>query len=299
MKFGVVMLGLSPRHYPQVAAVAEANGFESVTMPEHLLLPAAMPPTYPYSESGYSVMSEATPLYDPWVVLGSVASATTSIRLSTNVYVVPLRHPFVTARSVLTLDRISNGRVTLGTGVGWLQDEFDAIGLSFEDRGKRMDEIVPLLRRLWTEEVIEHHGEYYDFGPIRFEPKPIQKPCIPIEIGGHSPAALRRAGRLGDGWAEVGSHDFDTFVERRDIVMRAREEAGRADLPFEISSGLGTDLASVRRCQELGVARVNVSPRSDLQRRVEDQTRLRPSDFTDWCKRFADTVIANVSAVTA
>ena len=142
MKFCMVMLGLSPRHYPQVAAVAEANGFESITMPEHLLLPATMPPTYPYSETGYSVMSEATPLYDPWVVLASVASATTSIRLSTNVYVIPLRHPFVTARSVVTLDRISNGRVTLGAGVGWLQEEFDAAGQSFHDRGKRMDEIV-------------------------------------------------------------------------------------------------------------------------------------------------------------
>ncbi|HLY82309.1 MAG TPA: LLM class F420-dependent oxidoreductase [Acidimicrobiales bacterium] len=296
MKFCMVMLGLSPRHYPQAAAVAEANGFESITMPEHLLLPATMPPTYPYSETGYSVMSESTPLYDPWVVLASVASATTSIRLSTNVYVIPLRHPFVTARSVVTLDRISNGRVTLGAGVGWLQEEFDAAGQSFHDRGKRMDEIVPLLRRLWTENVIEHHGEYYDFGPIKFEPKPIQKPTIPIDIGGHSPGALRRAGRLGDGWAEVGSHDYETFVQRRDIVLRAREEAGRGDLPFEISSGMATDLTSVLRLQELGVTRAIMAPRSDLRRSVADVTRLRPTDFTDWCKRVADTVIANVPA---
>ncbi|HWL41886.1 MAG TPA: LLM class F420-dependent oxidoreductase [Ilumatobacter sp.] len=292
MKFGVPLLGLGPRHYPAIAAAAEENGFESVFVPEHLLMPAEIPPSYPYSESGYSVMSAVTPLYDPWVVLASVTAVTKTIRLSTNIYVVPLRHPFVTARSIITLDRLSGGRVTLGGGVGWLQEEFDAIGLPFHQRGKMMDEIVPLLRRLWTDEVIEHHGTFFDFGPIRFEPKPLQKPCIPIELGGHSTAALERAGRLGDGWMEVGSGDFDTFTARRDIVLRARQDSPRADEPFLISSGLGTTLDRVKRCEELGVGRVIVGPRSDLRREVKDQTRLSPEDFTEWCKRFADEVIS-------
>jgi len=292
VKFGVPLLGLGPRHYPAIAAAAEENGFESVFVPEHLLMPAEIPPSYPYSESGYSVMSAVTPLYDPWVVLASVTAVTKTIRLSTNIYVVPLRHPFVTARSIITLDRLSGGRVTLGGGVGWLQEEFDAIGLPFHQRGKMMDEIVPLLRRLWTDEVIEHHGTFFDFGPIRFEPKPLQKPCIPIELGGHSTAALERAGRLGDGWMEVGSGDFDTFTARRDIVLRARQDSPRADEPFLISSGLGTTLDRVKRCEELGVGRVIVGPRSDLRREVKDQTRLSPEDFTEWCKRFADEVIS-------
>jgi probable F420-dependent oxidoreductase len=176
MKFGLPMLGVSPRHYPAIAQVAEASGFESIWMPEHLVLPAEMPPTYPYSETGYSVMSPDTPMYDPWVVLASVASVTTTIRLATNIYVLTLRHPFMTARSVVTLDRISNGRVTLGAGVGWLEEEFTYTGLSFADRGRRMDEIVPLLRRLWTEDVIEHHGEFFDFGPVKFQPKSLKKP---------------------------------------------------------------------------------------------------------------------------
>jgi probable F420-dependent oxidoreductase len=192
VKFGMSMMGLSPRYYPEIALGAEANGFESVWMPEHLMLPASMPPTYPYSETGYAAIDGDTPMYDPWVVMATVAARTTTIRLATNVYVVPLRHPFVTARSVATLDRVSGGRVTLGAGVGWLEEEFVNAGQSFHDRGRRMDEIIPILRRLWSEDVIEHHGELYDFGPVKFQPKPLQKPNIPIHIGGHGGPALRR-----------------------------------------------------------------------------------------------------------
>lgn len=292
MKFGMPLLGLGPRHYPAIAVAAEENGFESVFIPEHLVMPAELPPSYPYSDSGYSVMSTSTPLYDPWVVLASVTAVTKTIRLATNVYVVPLRHPFVTARSVITLDRLSGGRVTLGAGVGWLKEEFEAAGVPFHERGKLMDEIVPLLRRLWTDDVIEHHGKYFDFGPVKFEPKPLQKPCIPIELGGHSEAALKRAGRIGDGWMEVGSGDFETFVQRRDVVLKAREDSPTSGQPFLISSGLGTSLDRIKRCEELGVGRVIVGPRSDLRREVKDQTRLSPDDFTEWCKRFADEVIS-------
>ncbi|MEO8697567.1 MAG: TIGR03619 family F420-dependent LLM class oxidoreductase [Acidimicrobiales bacterium] len=295
MKFGLPMLGVSPRHYPAIAQVAEASGFESIWMPEHLVLPAEMPPTYPYSETGFSVMSPDTPMYDPWVVLASVASVTTTIRLATNIYVLTLRHPFMTARSVVTLDRISNGRVTLGAGVGWLEEEFTYTGLSFADRGRRMDEMVPLLRRLWTEDVIEHHGEFFDFGPVKFQPKSLQKPCIPIELGGHSAPALRRAGRLGDGWVEVGSKTFDTFQQRYDTVMQARRDAGRTDEPFEVTSHLGVDLESIQRCAEIGATRVVLGPRSDPAMRTRDQTRLLPEDFTEWCKRFGDEVIAKVN----
>ena len=106
MKFGMSMMGLSPRYYPEIARSAETNGFESVWMPEHLMLPAVMPPTYPYSDTGYAAINGDTPMYDPWVVMATVAATTTTIRLATNVYVLTLRHPFITARSVATLDRV-------------------------------------------------------------------------------------------------------------------------------------------------------------------------------------------------
>lgn len=293
MKFGVFMIGLSPRHYPDVALACEENGFESIWMPEHLILPAEMPPTYPYSESGYAAIDGDTPMFDPWVVLGSVAHATTSIRLATNIYVLPLRNPFVTARSVITLDRISGGRVTLGAGVGWLEEEFEAVGENFADRGRRAEEIIGILRRLWTEEVIEHHGEFYDFGPVKFRPKPLQQPNIPIEIGGHGPPALRRAGRIGDGWVEVGSKTFDVLESRLAIVRQARADAGREHEPFEVSCGLGNDVATIERCRDLGVTRVLNGPLSDPANRGMDPTRLSKDTFTDWCKRFADDVISH------
>jgi probable F420-dependent oxidoreductase len=294
VKFGMSMMGLSPRYYPEIALGAEANGFESVWMPEHLMLPATMPPTYPYSETGYAAIDGDTPMYDPWVVMATVAARTTTIRLATNVYVVPLRHPFVTARSVATLDRVSGGRVTLGAGVGWLEEEFVNAGQSFHDRGRRMDEIIPILRRLWSEDVIEHHGEFYDFGPVKFQPKPLQKPNIPIHIGCHGGPALRRAGRLGDGWIEVGSHDFDTLERRLDIVMTARKEAGLEGDPFEVSSGLGVNYDTVRRCENLGIARVIVGPRSDPADRGKDPARMRKEDFAEWTERFANNVITKI-----
>ena len=247
MKFGLPFFGLSPRHYASVARAAEDNGFESVWMPEHLVIPAEMPATYPYTESGFPPITPETPLYDPWVVLGSVASATETIRLATNVFILPLRHPIATARSVVTLDRLSGGRVTLGAGVGWLEGEFDIVGQSFADRGRRMDEIMGLLRELWTGETVEHHGEFYDVGPLTFSPKALQKPSIPIEIGGASAAALRRAGRLGDGWIEIGCNDLDQLAAKMDVIREHRRQSGRQDLPFEFTAGVGTDLDTIRR----------------------------------------------------
>lgn len=293
MKFGLPLLGLNPRYYPEVAKVAENNGFESVWMPEHLILPAEMPPTYPYSDNGYSVISGDTPMYDPWVVLATVAQATEKIRLSTNIYVLPLRHPFVTARSVVTLDRVSNGRVTLGAGTGWLEEEFNAAGQQFAARGRRMDEMIDIIRRLWSEDVIAHDGEFYKFDAVKFAPKPAQKPSIPIEIGGHGPPALRRAGRLGDGWVEVGAKDFDTLRERLAVVMAARAEAGR-DGPFQVTSHLGFTVEEIARCDELGVTRLIVGPRKDPGFTPADPTRLRKEDFTDWIKRYSDDVISKV-----
>jgi probable F420-dependent oxidoreductase len=285
MKYGLQLFGLGPQHYATVAVVAEQNGFESVWMPEHLVLPAELPATYLYTESGQPPIAAGTPLYDPWIVLAAIAQATERIRLATNVYILPLRHPLATARAVVTLDRVSRGRVTLGVGVGWLEEEFDALGQSFRDRGRRTDEIIPLLRRLWSEEVIEHRGEHYEFGPIRFEPKPRQQPSIPIEVGGSSPAALRRAGRFGDGWIEIGADGFSTLETMIAGVHATRAAAGRDHVDFEITSSLGRDIEGVRRCRDLGVTRVVTGP-------PVTGVRVSSDDVCDWIRRFADDVIA-------
>jgi probable F420-dependent oxidoreductase len=290
MKFGTMIMGASFRVMPEVAAIYEENGLESLWMPEHLVFPAEMPPLYPYTESGYPVVNPDTPTYDPWVVLAYVAAATERIRLATNVYILPLRHPLQTARSVVTLDRVSGGRVTLGIGVGWLPDEFAYLREGFTDRGRRTDAAIEAIRRLWSEDVIEVHDEHFDFGPVKFQPKPLQKPSIPIEVGGSSKAALRRAGRLGDGWIEIGSGDFDDFKAKLAVVMAARREAGRTD-PFEVTAGAvmaGTDgLDGYRRLEEAGVTRIMTSP----PRSAEPPWRVTPELASEWAKRFADEVI--------
>jgi probable F420-dependent oxidoreductase len=290
VKFGTTVMGVSLRNFPEVAAAYEENGFESIWIPEHLVFPAEMPPTYPYSDSGFPPVTPDTPTYDPWVVLSYLACATSTIRLATNVYILPLRHPLQTARSVVTVDRLSGGRVTLGIGVGWLEDEFDYVGLSFPDRGRRTDATIGVLRRLWTETVIEVHDEHFDFGPVKFNPKPLQKPCIPIEVGGASRPALRRAGRLGDGWIEVGSADLDEFGANLAVVMGARHDAGREALAFEVTAGggLGRDADACRRLEDAGATRVIVGPGRGMGSRFE------PKDCIDWARRYADEVISKV-----
>ena len=285
MKFALPFFGLSPRHYARVGRAAEEHGFESVWMPEHLVFPSEMPPTYPYTETGMPPVTPDTALYDVWVVLGGVATATERLRLATDVFILPLRHPLATARSVVTLDRLSGGRVTLGAGVGWLEEEFEQLGQDFTDRGRRTDEIIGIVRRLWTEDVIEHHGEFYDFGPVKFAPKSLQDPNIPIEIGGSSPAALRRAGRLGDGWIQPGDYSgLDDLAAKMAMIEGHRQKAGRTELPFEYTVSVGNDLDTIRRAIDLGATRVMVSYRGT--------ERLTGDIVIDFIKRFNEEVIS-------
>jgi probable F420-dependent oxidoreductase len=289
MKFGTTIIGVSLRAYPQVAQAFEANGFESIWVPEHLVFPAEMPALYPYTETGEPPVNSDTPLYDPWVVLGHIAAATEQIRLGTFVYILPLRHPLETARSVVSVDRLSGGRVTLGVGVGWLPEEFDYVGINFAERGRRADAAIAAIRRLWTEDTITVDDGFHRFGPVRFQPKPRQKPAVPIEIGGTSPPALRRAGRLGDGWVEYGSADMADFAAKLAVVHAARADAGRAG-PFEVtaSPAFPRDLAACRALAEAGATRVIASPS------VPEGERLTPDAVIDWAKRFADEVIARM-----
>jgi probable F420-dependent oxidoreductase len=291
MKFGYMLLGVPLRYQSQVAQRAEQRGFESAWVPEHLVMPESMPASYPYTADGEPGITPSTPLFDPWVEISYLAATTTKLRFGTAVSVLPLRHPLVTARALVTLDRLSGGRVILGAGSGWLKDEYDAVGIPFNRRGKLMDEIIPLLRRLWTEEVISHDGSYYQIAPVRFEPKPVQKPCIPIEIGGHSPPALRRVAELGDGWVEPGSPDIDALGANIRRIHEMRADAGRDHFPFEvtvIANNIFNAPADVRRAEEIGITRIVVSP---LNSPYSPLGTLKPQDYVDFVERYADAVI--------
>lgn len=291
MKFGYMMLGVPLRYQAQCAQRAEQRGFESAWVPEHLVMPEQMPAIYPYTADGKPGITPQTPLFDPWVEISFLAAHTSTLRFGTAVSVLPLRHPLVTARALVTLDRLSGGRVILGAGAGWLKDEFDAVNVPFKQRGKLMDEIIPLLRRLWTEEVISHDGPHYHIPPVRFEPKPVQKPCIPIEIGGSSPPALRRVAALGDGWVEPGSPDLDGLAENIRNIQEMRKDAGREHLPFEvtvIANNIFNKPEDVRRASEIGITRIVVSP---LNSPYSPLGKLKPEDYIDFVDRYADSVI--------
>ena len=204
MKIGVPLFLLRPEQLAPVARRAETLGFESVWVPEHLVFPTEIRSRYPYSPDGVPPVRPEWPHLDPLMILMHVASVTTHLRLGTNIYLLPLRHPLVTARLAVSLDVLSGGRLTLGVGIGWLKEEFEAVGIEFASRGARTRECVRALRALWTMPQPEFHGRFFSFGPVYFEPKPIQKPHPPLVFGGETPRALERAAAVGDGWYGVG-----------------------------------------------------------------------------------------------
>jgi probable F420-dependent oxidoreductase len=204
----------------ELAAAAERLGFESLWTTEHVVVPSGYESVYPYSKSGRMFGGEDMPSPDPLVWLAFLAGVTERIRLATGILVVPQRNPIILAKEVASLDVLSGGRVTLGVGAGWLEEEFDALGVSFSDRGDRTDEAIRLMRTVWTEELPSFSGEFNSFSDVYVRPMPVQQP-VPIVVGGHSKRAARRAGELGDGFFPA-SAKYDSLPG---LVALAREHA--------------------------------------------------------------------------
>jgi probable F420-dependent oxidoreductase len=242
---------------------AEDAGFDSVWTVEHVVYPDDYASRYPYDPSGRMAMSARTPLPDPLVWLTWVAAHTRRLRLATGILILPQRNPVVLAKEVATLDALSGGRVELGVGVGWLREEFDALGIPFEHRGARTDEYVEVLRALWDGDHAQHSGRFVEFAGVSSNPKPVEREGlgrrVPIHIGGHSPAAARRAGRLGDGFFPGEGRLGELLVEMR----TSAEDAGRDPDAIEVTAVhagvLGDDpLAAVEKMADRGVHRLGV-----------------------------------------
>ena len=183
----------------------EALGFHSVMIADHLVFPTEINSKYPYTVSG--VFPGGGDTFDLLSLMAFVSGVTRRLRLVSSVMIVPYRNPVMTAKALATIDVLSGGRVTVGVGVGWLREEFEALGASsFDRRGAVTDEYLKIFKTLWTESPASFAGEFYRFASLRCLPQPIQKPHPPIWIGGHSHAALRRAARYGDGWHPVGAN---------------------------------------------------------------------------------------------
>lgn len=259
MKFGITFGQLNPKYWLDAVEAADRCGFESAWLPEHLVFPLDIQGQLVPGEP-HPPVPPTTPVHDACAYLSFVAARTERIRLGTFVYLLGLRHPFASARAFTTLDVVSGGRAEVGIGAGWLTTEWTAAGLDPSTRGRRLDEAVEVCRRLWTEPTVEHHGDFFDFEPVAFEPKPVQRPHPPISVGGESPRALRRAAAYGDGWIGM-AHTPETAAGRVDELRRLRSEAGREGLDFTVTvMGAVESAADVDRWQDAGVDRLIVVP---------------------------------------
>jgi probable F420-dependent oxidoreductase len=258
VRIGVTFARLRPSLWAETAELCDDLGYESVWLPEHLILPVESTGS-PFAGQDHPPIPADMPVFDVFTMLGFLAGRTEHLRLGTNVYNVGLRHPFSTARAVATLDVVSNGRVELGIGASWLEAEWTATGLDFATRGRRVDEALEICRRLWTEPVVEHHGDHFDFAPVMFEPKPVQRPSPPISVGGDSPAARRRAAELGDGWLPMNT-PLDGLPDALSDIARRRAAAGR-DGPWTTTFMGGVTTADdIDRAAAAGVDRLIVAP---------------------------------------
>ncbi len=286
MKFWHALTFMDPAEAIELAVVSDEHGYDGLCVADHLFSARELKSKYPYSETGEPRFEPDAPWPDPWVLIGAMAARTERIRFTTNVFIAPLRDIFTVAKAVGTAAIISNNRVALGMGMGWMREEFEQTGQDFDTRGKRANEMIPLLKELWTGDWVEHHGEHYDFDALRVLPAPSEP--IPIYIGGHSPAALRRATELADGWIGV-DYKLDEAEELVRKIGAKLKQVGRDGQPFEIILALWAQIDSnlCNRFADLGVTGLMCAPwmftkDNSIQGRV------------DAVKRYADDVIAKV-----
>lgn len=235
MKYGLLFANTmgfaTPAGAAELAQAAEGAGFDSLWTVEHVLWPAAYESQYPYDPSGRMAGDHNTPIPDPLIWLTWVAAHSTTIKLATGIVIVPQRNPAVLAKEVATLDVLSGGRVLLGVGVGWLEEEFDALGVPFARRGRRTDEYIGAMRALWSGENVDFDGEFVQWVNVNSNPKPVAG-SVPIVVGGHSKKAAQRAGYLGDGFIP-GAGDIAELI---DVMRQSAADAGRDPSAVEVTA---------------------------------------------------------------
>lgn len=274
MKVGLSLGMLHPGLWIEATQLADSLGYESVWLPEHLVMPVVASGS-PNAGEEHPPVPPDIDVFDVFAYMAFLAARTSKIRLGTNVYNIGLRHPFSTARAITTIDQLSGGRIEFGIGASWMEQEWDAVQLDFATRGRRVDECLDICARLWNDEVIEHHGEFFDFAPVMFEPKPIQRPRPPVHVGGDSKPARRRTALRGDGWIPLSTPIEAIAAGRADIesMMVDAGRSGRVEVTYDVDV-LGID--SLERFVDAGIDRITIHP----------WTRMR--EALDGIKRFAD-----------
>jgi probable F420-dependent oxidoreductase len=277
----------SPDDWLELTRVAEAAGFDQVSLSDHVFYPDKLDSSYPYSQTGAPIFPPETPWPDVWVMTGALAAVTERITFSTHVYVLPARNPFVVAKAVGTAAHLSGGRILLGVGAGWMREEFVQLEQPFERRGARMEEQIEVLRTLWRGGMVEHHGEFYDFDRVAMAPAPPGP--VPILIGGHSEVALRRAARVGDGWMGV-YYGLDELLDMVGRLQGYRREYGTVSRPFEIQASVVDQLPTPEVCARLEAAGVTTLVTSAWM--MEGLQFAPLADNVRALERFGETYIA-------
>lgn len=257
MKIGCIMAfndATSPGYIKDAAQHVEEMGFYGFWVPEHVMFFPEYESKYPYTEDG-RIAGDPRSLLDPFSALTYVAAHTTKIKLATGICLVPQRNPVYTAKIVADLDYLSDGRFELGVGIGWLKEEFDALGVPWKDRAGRTLECLEVMKTLWCDELSSYNGKYYHIQAAYQNPKPIQKPHPPIIFGGESNPALERVAQVGQGWYGFNLTP-DRLEERLEYLDKCLGENNRsmADIKLYVSPHRSVrDLADMRRFEELGV----------------------------------------------
>jgi probable F420-dependent oxidoreductase len=263
MKFGLhysLGVGINPTidDYIRIAQQAEALGYRSVWLGDHIVIPEQIVAPYPYTKDGAVGFARNTPWPDPFVLLAAIGVATKTILLGTSVVIVPYRNPLQVAKAVATVDLASHGRYQFGVGIGWLKEEFDALGEQFSERAARTREYLQVMKALWSGETATFQGQYFSFPTLHTNPLPVQKPHPPIIFGGESMPALKRIADLGDGW-QPGPIPVEVFRARLGQLQTLMSERGRSMSELSISMlentrDLQQNREKIATLEELGVS---------------------------------------------
>jgi probable F420-dependent oxidoreductase len=273
-------------HLTELAPVADTHGWHAMSFSDHVVHPEKISTPYPYTSDGSRRWQAYTDWPDPWVMIGALAAITQNLRFTNNVFVLPMRNPYLVAKAISTAAIISNNRITPAFGVGWSRDEFELMQQDFSTRGKRTDEMIEIMRMLWTGEMVSYEGKYYQFDPMEMNPAPTAP--VPLWIGGISEPAMRRAARLADGWVS-DLQTSDEIIRSIASIRQWRAEYGREQEPFEVMATPSDawEVDGYRRLEDAGVTHIMTMP-WPLYHGDSDSLEHKQ----DAIRRFADDVIA-------
>ncbi len=287
MRFSYAEAMCDVSHYAPLARAADDAGWDAMVVPDSICYPRESDSTYPYTADGNREFLDGKPFIEPFVLIPALAAVTTRLRFHTFVVKLPIRQPVLVAKQAASVAVLSDNRFGFGVGLSPWPEDFMVTGTEWRARGRRMDEMIDIMRGLWTGDFFEYHGDFYDLPAVKISPTPIEP--IPLLVGGQSDAALRRAARTGDGWMHAGMGDGSDLSAHLDRLHELRTEYGRSGDPFEVHviSLDGYSVDGVKRLEDLGVTDVIVGFRDPY---TMPDTELQPK--IDALRQFAEDVIA-------